>query len=124
MDSTPVSDSTPQNKTGLPKEFTIQTKMTGVSITLTECFRSTSINSDAISDKPFSESTSDNCVIADADDDQSDIDSTDDWYAGKIVWASHVGFSFWPAVVFNSENENKFHKGQFGVIFFLTQENV
>lgn len=111
--SSPVSNAS-QNKTESPspKKITTQTPMAEVSITLTDCVRSTSINSDAISDKPFSEGTSDDCVIADADDDQSDFDSTDNWYAGKIVWASLAGFSFWPAVVFNSEDDNTFHRGK------------
>ncbi|XP_055324412.1 nuclear receptor binding SET domain protein isoform X2 [Sitodiplosis mosellana] len=90
-------------KTDLPKLIEI----INISHPISDCAISTS-GSDAISvnDKPFSECTSDDCVIADG----GDSDSTENWHVGQIVWAALASFPFWPAVVFNSEEEHTFQK--------------
>lgn len=103
-----------QNKTESPKTFAIHAETDKLSITLTDCVRSSmSMNSDALmySDKPFSEGASDDCVIADADDDNGDFDQIENLNVGKIVWAALYGYPFWPAMVFNSTDEHTFRKG-------------
>lgn len=96
-DDKPIEpDSTSHFKTDFPEA--IQT--TDMPTSTTE--------SDAVSmnDKPFSECTSDDCVIADV----GDSDSTENWHIGQIVWAALP--YFWPAVIFNCEEEDSFRKGK------------
>lgn len=92
-------------KTDLPKLIEIINLANPIS----DCAISTS-GSDAISvhDKPFSECTSDDCIIADS----GDSDSTENWHIGQIVWAALATFPFWPAVVFNCEDEHAFQRGE------------
>lgn len=115
--TSPVSNAS-QNKTNSPKIFATPAKLANLSIALTDCVRSTPIP-DAIvySDKPFSDGTSDDCVIADCDDIHSDDESTDNWQIGQIVWAALFGYPFWPAIIFNSEDEQIFRKGNLTLTF-------
>lgn len=108
-DSTSLSPKTSPIKTDLPKSVEI----INIANPISDCAISTS-GSDAISvnDKPFSECTSDDCVIADS----SDSDSTENWHNGQIVWAALQSFPFWPAVIFNCTEENTFKKGK--ILFF------
>lgn len=94
-----------RKKTDMPKLIEI----INLSNPISDCAISTS-GSDAISvfDKPFSECTSDDCIIADS----GESDSTDNWHIGQIVWAALASFPFWPAVVFNCEDEHAFQKGE------------
>lgn len=110
---TPMSNAS-REKTDSPKIFATPAELANVSIALTDCVRSPRLISESIvyDDKPFSDGTSDDCVIADYDDIHSDIDTSDNWYVGQIVWAALFTYPFWPAIIFNSQDEHTFRKGK------------
>lgn len=113
MASTPMSTASSE-KTDSPKIFAAPAELANVSIALTDCVRSPRLISDSIlyDDKPFSDGTSDDCVIADYDDTHSEHGTSDNWYVGQIVWAALFGYPFWPAIIFNSQDEHTFCKGK------------
>lgn len=113
---TSEADSTSSlNASNLKTDFQKPIEIINISHPISDCAISTS-GSDAISvnEKPFSECTSDDCVIADS----GDSDSTDNWHIGQIVWAALHGFPFWPAIIFNCEQTHTFQKGNIFVSKF------
>lgn len=92
-----------QDKTDSPKTFTTSVAKSNIST-------SHSSNANLSSDDPFSEERSDDCVIAECDDEATS--SVDNWYIGQIVWAALFAYPFWPAIIFNEEESQTFRKGK------------
>lgn len=88
----------------------VTSELTNISNPISDCAVSTS-ESDAIlmNEKPYSECTSDDCIIADDDED----DSSENWHVGQLVWAALKGSSFWPALIFNHPDKHIFRAGKY-----------
>lgn len=115
---TPEADSTSpvdasHNKTdsGMKQAIITETDIK-IAKPISDCAISTSDpNAISFNDKAFSESTNDDCIITEC----SNIDSTDNWRIGQIVWAALP--KFWPAII--CKDRNHFQKGNFFFSFCM-----
>lgn len=104
-DSTsPTDDGAPEKKTDMDKSLLAAVIANEPNVytikPISDCEISTS-NPDANSfnDQAFSESTNDDCIMMDC----TNVDSTDSWQVGQIVWAALP--TFWPAIICKENNE-------------------
>lgn len=103
-DSTSTNEDASQNKTDSDSSSAILIEMDNNSKPISDCEISTSVPS-VIIDKAFSECTDDDCIMTGCDN----VDSTENWQVGQIVWAAFP--KFWPAIICEDEDERKFQKG-------------
>lgn len=104
-DSTSLDASLNKTDSGMTQAIITETDI-NIAKPISDCAISTSDpNAISFNDKAFSESTNDDCIITEC----SNIDSTDNWRIGQIVWAALP--KFWPAIICNDRNQ--FQKGNF-----------